>query len=231
MKSTNPTASLVLSGKTLKIRGEGPIAASFNKDMVRRLFALPNVEAFHGPMNGTGFLSTSILQRLTKQAHASMLEVINSDPELSMEYGHRCRNYAAYANPSSGRWPPSDGLMVLEAIPVDLPFLLAITWFLDGSVRLSVMNGLETLEFSEVEFSEAYGKTYKEYCEDQLPLAIEKCQRALSLIAVDEPKRAVVTYINRKSEVEKKTMVFWQSDQIDQYLRRHELSHIATDPE
>jgi hypothetical protein len=230
MTTTQPTASLVLSGNTLRIRGDGPIAASFNKDMVRRLFALPSVTNFWSPTDVRPLLAGNLLSRLTKQAYDSMLKVIASDNELKVAYEAKCKSFAAYAHPSTGVWPDDyDGLMVLETIPVDLPFLMAITWFIDGSIKLSALQDVRGITLTEEEFLEGYGKTFREYCETRLPMAIEKCQRALSLIAVENPTKATVTFINRKSDVEKKAIVFWQSDQIEQYLGRHELSHIASD--
>lgn len=225
-------ASLILSGDTLKIQGDDKsfISAAFNKEMVKRLFKLPThpiLLAFSSP----SLTVAHILPRLTKPAYASFLQVINSDPELKTEHAYKVANFAAYAHPTSGEWPTEDGLMVLETIPVDLPFILYICWRLDGTISLGYMNGASVFIMSPEEFRFMMGKTYREYCEDMLPLAIEKCQRALSLIAVDHPKKAVVSFINKDSAVDKKTMVYWQDDQVDQYLRRNELSHIATDPE
>lgn len=224
------TASLVFSRDALKIRGEGPIAAHFNVEMVRRLFTMPSVAApWHTPDPALG--ADSILPRLTKQAHDSLLAAIHSDPDLRAEYARRVQHYAAYAHPSTGRWPCPDLLMTLEYAIIDLPQLSGIMWSLDGSVTLYVAANNDLLTLTELEFAESVGMTYQAYCELHLPLQIESNQRVLSLLAVERTSRANVTYINAKSEVEQKTMVFWQSDQIDQYLKRHELSHLATDPE
>ncbi len=230
MRNNQPTASLVISGNTLKVTGQGPIAANFNKEMVKRLFKLPAHNAAY--WSGADALSaSSIMPRLTKQAYDSFLKVVQSDPQLTAEHTHKEKHFAAYAYPTTAKWPPCDGLMVLEAMSIDLPFVTNLIWMLDGTLWVDCMNGNETIRQSDLEFAEGYGKSLKEYCECMLPLAIDRCQRALSLLATEEPKKATVSFINKKSEVEKKTMFFWQPDQIEHYLRRYELSHIATDTE
>lgn len=61
--------------------------------------------------------------------------------------------------------------------------------------------------------------------------AIDKANRALALFSIEAPKQSVVSFINKNSDVEKKTLVYWQDDQIDHYLNRNEMSHIATEPD
>jgi hypothetical protein len=230
MRNNQPTASLVFSGNTLKVIGQGPIAANFTKDMVKRLFKLRSSRGEYYTYENAGLTAAEIMPRLTKQAYDSFFKVINSDPQLMAEHAFKEKNFAAYAYPTTAKWPPCDGLMVLEAIPIDLPFLLNLIWMLDGTLWVDCLDGNTVFRSSAAEFAEGYGKSVREYCEERLPISIDACQRALSLVAA-EPTRATVSYINKKSEVEKKTMFFWQPDQIEQYLRRYELSHIATDTE
>lgn len=229
MTYTGPGATLSLHSNTLRINGNGPISAVFNPEMVRRLFALPPHPKliWYGEDTLTAF---DVLSRLTKKAMDSFTNTACSNAKLREEYMYKRKNFAAYAHPTTGVWPEPDRLMVLETIPVDLPFLLYISWMLDGSIMLGYL-AEHQISLTPEEFLGAKGKTYKEYCEDGLPLTIDKCQRALSLLAVEVTKKSAVSYINKNSEVEKKTLVYWQDDQIDMYLNRNELSHIATEPE
>jgi len=230
MRNKQPTAALIPRGNTLKITGDGPIAANFTKDMVRRLFKLqasplePCWSDRHDPT------ALEIMPRLTKQAYDSFLHAVHSDPRLSAEHEHKQKHFAAFAHPTTAAWPPCDGLMVLESIYIGMPFIMNLIWMLDGSLWVDYPWD-SVIRLTETEFAEGYGKTIKEYCEEYMPDRIDQYQRVLSLVAAEGPKRATVSYINKKSEVEKKTMFYWQPDQIEQYLRRHELSHIATDTE
>lgn len=230
MADNKPTASLILSGDTLKIQGDGFVSAAFNKEMVKRLFKLPPSKTLL-EYGSTTLAASDILTRLTKPAYASFLEVIAADAKLTEEHSTKIADFAAYAHPTSGVWPIEDGLMVLESVAISLPYILYISWKLDGTIWLGWLTSSDVIDMTPAEFQFMMGKTYREYCEELLPPSIDTCQRALSLIAVDRPKRAVVSFINKNCDVDKKTMVYWQDDQVDQYLRRNELSHIATDPE
>lgn len=229
MSNPGPGATLSLYNSTVRINGVGPISTVFNAEMVRRVFALPPHPdlIWYGEDTLTAF---HILSRLTKPALASFTNAACSNAKLREEYMEKKKNFAVYAHPSTGAWPHPDNLMVLESIGVDLPFLLYISWMLDGTIMLGYMAD-QTISLTPAEFLAARGKTYREYCEEMLPLHIEKCQRTLALLAVDHPKTSTVSFINKDSAVEKKTMVYWQDDQVEQYLHRNELSHIATDPE
>ena len=222
-------AELLLTDTSLKIVGDGPIHTPFTAEMVRRLFKLPSHPAlvWYGEATITAF---DVLSRRSKESSASFDRVVSQSPELRKEHEYKLKHFAAYAHPTTGTWPDSDALMVLETIPVDLPFLLFISWMMDGRIRLGYV-GENLVQMTPEEFQASMGRNYREYCEEQLPLGIDKAQRALALLAIESPKKSVVSFINKYSDVEKKTLVYWQDDQIDMYLTRNELSHIATEPE
>jgi len=225
------TAKLTLNNDHLNIvGGKGLIDAAFTPEMVRRLLALPPAPdlIWYGQTTLTAF---DILSRLSKAAWASLNSTVAQNEDLRTRYARAVKNFAAFAHPTTARWPACDNLMVLETVAVDLPFLLYISWQLDGSIMLGRAEGADVVSMTPEEFLFAKGKTFREYCEEQLPLAIDKCQRALTLIAVETPKASAVSFINKDSAVEKKRFVYWQADQIDQYMHRNELSLIATEPE
>ncbi|MFA6132418.1 MAG: hypothetical protein WC869_00225 [Phycisphaerae bacterium] len=231
MKDTKQSAELVLTKTSLKIKGDGKINEIFNRELVQRLFKLPPHRSLVWMGQEVELTASDILTRLTKTSYESFRSVLKWNKDLADEHAFKVSNFAAYAHPTSGVWPDDDGLMVLETIPVDLPYLLYISWRLDGTIGLCMLQDNQTLTMTPEEFRFAWGKTFQEYCEAHLPLTIEKCQRALALIAIQALKKAVVSYINKDSAVEKKTMIYWQADQIDQYLHRNALSHIITEPE
>lgn len=221
-------AELILTDTSLNIVGSGPITTTFNAEMVRRLFKLPSHPdlIWYGDRTITAH---DILSRLSKESAASVYRAASWHPELRKEHEYKLKNFAAFAHPSRGRWP-DESLMVLETIAVDLPFLLWISWKMDGSVMLAY-HGEVIMLVSPVEFQTSMGKTYREYCEEQLPIGISQAKRALDLLAIESPKTSVVSFVNKDSAIEKKTIVYWQDDQIDMYLNRNELSHISTEPE
>lgn len=229
MTQTPPQAFLTVTSSGLKLRGEGPLEVRFTVDLVTKLFDLPTCPDPY--TEAPRLLPSEILRRLSKTSHDSLMSVINTYPKLKATYAKLKANFAVYANPTTGKWPPLDGLLVLEAIPVDLPYILNLVWLLDGTIRITSLWDRETIIQTEDEFLSMHGKTFRAYCQSRIPLYVERYGRVLELIKHMTPTKAKVTYINRNSEVENKTVIFWQSDQIDQYLRRHELSHIATDPE
>lgn len=221
-------ANLICTDTSLQIVGDGPITTTFTAEMIRRLLKLPSHPdlIWHGEPTITAF---DILSRLDKAAAASITSILKWEPKLREDYEHKEKHFAAFAHPTTGVWP-DDSLMVLETILVDLPFMLFVSWRMDGSIRIG-MTGSRIDTMTAEEFQAAMGKTYREYCELHLPLYIERSKRALALLAIETPKKSVVSFINKNSAFEKKTMVYWQDDQIDMYLNRNELSHISTEPE
>jgi|GEM_PF-5550303 len=230
-QSQAPDATLTLTNGTLQVHGKGKIATRFNKEMIWRIFEL-SPHRFLQWMTRTPTLAASdILRALTPKSYESFLEVIHSDPVLTEQYEFKVKNFAAYAHPQTGEWPDEDNLLVLEYIPIDLPYLLSLTWMLDGRLLAGVLDHYtgRIYTLTEEEFRTAYGKSIQDYVAPLLPASVEKSNRAMELLAVPKPKKCSVSFINQKESVEKKTMVVWLDDQIERYLQQHELSFIGTD--
>ena len=222
-------AHLVVTSSGLEIVGQGQIEGDFTRQLVHALFALPTALDLYSA--SPCLLPSDVLRQLSEDSLRSFAETVEADPKLKSTYEDLKKNFAVYAFPALGRWPPLDNLLVLEALPIDLPFVMSIVWLLDGTLRIiSNYNNAELVQ-TEAEFLSATGKTLQVYCQSHIPSNIERYNRALELLGRAKPTRAKVTFINQDSQVDNKTIVYWQSDQIDQYLRRRDLSHIATDPE
>lgn len=224
-------ASLVLVNGSLKFAGgDGAISAQFDKKMAEALLNLPPSYSLC-PYSAPTMTASGILTRLSKPSYDSFRAVVGSDDKLKARYEYMAANFAAYAHPKSGKWPAEDGLMCLESLPVDLPWLFYVAWKLDGSITLGHLVDAEVEQMTPAEFEYMHKRTYVEYCLEKIPQKMEVCQRALSILAVPAPKLAQVTFINKSGSVETKKMHYWQPDQVEEYLHRNEMSHIATETE
>lgn len=224
-------ASLILDASSLKIVGEGRIAASFTTQSAKALLALPPDRKLCRFGQPALLYASDILQRLTTDSLASFFTACTKDAELMKQLTHKRENYASFANPSTGLWGlQHDQTLVLDMILVGQSYISCICWLITGRVLYLTDGTMDTIEHTEVEFSEAYGIDPVNHLRQFLPISINNCTRALNIIENCKPHKAMVSFIDKKSStVDRKAITFWQPEQVDMYLNRQDCDKIGTD--
>ena len=228
-KTQKPAAtSLTFSGRGLKLLNNGPITVSFSPEMIRRVFRLvphPSL-IWYGPRTLTAF---DILQKLTPASTESFHSVLKQSPALAEEYKAKVQSFAAYAYPKTGEWPEDDN-SVLEVIPLAMPYIKALSCYIDGGLRFSCdcndSAGFRLL--TDAEFHVAKGQSASTYLTTMLPLSLEAGQHVMELLNVKTPQQVDVTYADENNHIASRRITYRIPSQLDYFLRRHHYTPLET---
>lgn len=223
-----PTPSLTFSGRGLKLSNNGPITVSFSPEMVRRLFHLvphPSL-IWYGQRTLTAF---DILQKLTPASLESFHKVLKQSPTLADEYKAKVQSFAAYAYPKTGEWPDDDD-SVLEVVPLAMPYIKALSCYIDGSLRFSCdcndSAGFRLL--TDAEFHIAKGQSATTYLTTMLPLTLEAGQHVMELLNTKTLTQVDVTYADENNRIASRRITYRTPIQLEFFLNRHHCTPLET---
>jgi hypothetical protein len=192
--------------------------------MIKRIFRLiphPSM-IWHGQRSLTVF---DIFPRLTQTSIDSFNAVLDSCPSLLEDYDIKVNTLAAYAHPKTGCWPDDDD-SILEVVPLSLPYIKAVSCYIDGTLRFSCdCNEASRFRlFSAEEFHIAKGQSVHSYLTSMLPLSIQAAQHVLDIMNTTTVTQVDVTYADANHCIGNKRISYWTPLQLDYFFRRNHLT-------